>query len=93
MKGKKFQDWGDIEEKELRAIVRLCFGLYQDESFDEVASMTGLSKSTISRLYHGYFTGCVRWMTIDRLCAGCGLKVEVTQKGRVVSLTKPRKAG
>lgn len=73
--------------KDLHSLVGICFGILCEEYCDkEICNMTGLSLSTIQRLWHGSYTIAVRFGTIQALAAAAGLQIHLTEYGCEVRL-------
>lgn len=75
--------------KDLHALVGICFGVLSEKNDDkEICNLTGLSISTIQRLWRGHYSLAVRFGTIQALAAAAGLRVELTEYGCEVRLIK-----
>ena len=72
----------------LTVIIGICFTLLEDKDFKEVSNLTGLSLSTIHRLYNGEYTLNVRWGTIQALGIAAGLEITSTPYQSTVRLVK-----
>lgn len=65
---------------ELRTFIQLCFTMLEGKSLKEVSKATGLSLSTIYRLWYGQFSLDIRYRTVQAMGHAAGL--ELTWKGR-----------
>lgn len=68
--------------RDLQGLVGICLSALS-EKYDnkELCNRTGLSLSTLHRLWTGQFTLAVRFGTIQALAAAAGLKVELGEYG------------
>lgn len=74
---------------ELRAFVGLCFGMMEHLTWDEVAELSGLSRSTIRRLdLYGPSSLATHFGTVQALGIAAGLKLEMNPYSSRVSLVK-----
>lgn len=75
--------------RDLAELVGLCMGILSETHDNkEICNLTGLSISTIQRLWYGHYTLAVRFGTIQALAAAAGLRVELTEYGcevRIIS--------
>lgn len=74
--------------RDLSETVGLCLGLLGERELDgkEICNLTGLSLSTINRLWRGNYTLAIRFGTVQALAAAAGLRVELTEYGCEVRL-------
>lgn len=70
--------------EELTAFVNLCFTMLEDKSLKEVAKLTGLSLSTIYRLWNNQISLDMRFRTVQAMGKAAGL--ELTWKGKRASV-------
>lgn len=75
--------------KELQAFVTLCFGIINQDR-KEIARMTGLHVSTISRLAREEFSTAMHVGTLQRLGAAAGLELVMTRTKATVRLSRLR---
>lgn len=92
---KKAQPISDKQiTEDLHAAVNLCFALISDKgvhSLSSIAEATGLSTSTINRLWRMDFTTAIRYSTAVRLAHAAGLVLHWEKSGVTVSLAKGKK--
>lgn len=64
--------------KEVRMFIQLCFQIIDEPDMNKIATMAGLSVSTINRLARGEASLCTHIGTVQSLgkVAGLGLSVE-----------------
>ena len=62
-------------DAQLRDAVMQCWILLAEYDFKECCNLTGLSISTIHRLYSGEYTCNVRFGTIQALATAAGLEI------------------
>lgn len=74
--------------EELCGFVNLCFAMLEDLTPTQIAEKTGLSRTTIHRLYHNDITLAVRFGTIHVLGIAAGLRLEMTEHKVRVRLAK-----
>lgn len=67
---------------QLSNIIVTSFDLLTSYDFKEISNLTGLSLSTIHRLYVGNYSLKMQWNTVNVLAAAAGLKL-VTVKSRI----------
>lgn len=70
---------------ELIAFIQLCFVMFDDMSFAQIAEKSGLSESTIRRLAFGPVSLLVRFGTIQAFGLAAGIKLDpVEMKMRAI---------
>jgi len=75
-------DCRDQEKRlaDLHTAVNICFGFVADVSYSQLSGKTGLSSSTLRRLWRNEFGLRVQWRTISSLACVAGLSIEFTEQ-------------
>lgn len=79
--------------QELEAIIKRCFVFY-DKKGDcdrDIANKTGLSVWTIAKMRSGLFSTWIRYGTVQKLCGGCGLRIDTDPYDRMTVVVCPPK--
>lgn len=66
--------------EDLRSCIKICMHvLYTEKQMDdkEVCNATGLSLSTVYRVFNGQFSLAIRFSTVQAIAAAAGFKVEL----------------
>lgn len=75
--------------EELQNFVALCFSMLEEFDDKELSNLTGLSLSTIRRLYLGRYTLAVQYRSIQAISAVAGIELVSSDPNKVDSRLYP----
>ena len=74
--------------QELQNFINPCFAMMEDLSFKQVAEKSGLSETTIRRLYAGEASLATHFGTVQALGMAAGLQLEMTERKAKLKLAR-----